>query len=273
MTVPSTLHRFVADDGVGLVYREWGAEHASNGRPPVVLHHGFLVDAVVNWELPGIVDLLVGAGHRVIAIDARGHGRSDKPHDPARYGESHMAADLHDLFDHLGLDDPGQVGQMDLVGYSMGAVVALVAASTSGTRGRIRRLVVGGVGGAIVRLGGVDRAVLDPSDLAAALRAPDPSALAAGEARNFRMAAEQFGNDLEALACQAEAVHRSPIDLAAITAPTLVIVGRDDHLAREPELLVDAIPDASLTLVEGDHMSAVSGAFATHVVDHLAGPT
>jgi len=255
------VSRFTADDGIEIYYREWGAEHADSGRPPVFLHHGFLVDGAINWELPGVAAALVAAGHRVIAPDARGHGRSGKPHDPARYGEARMAADLDDLFDELGVDS------VHLAGYSMGAVVSLVAASTNP---RITRLAIGGVGGGIVQLGGVDRRVLDPGSLAAALRSSDPSSLPPGEALNFRRAAEQFGNDLEALACQADSIHRSPIDLAAITAPTLVLAGRDDPLAAEPELLSSAIPGARLQIVDGDHMSAVGPQLTAALVEHFA---
>lgn len=254
------MSRFAADDGVEIFYREWG--DGVPGAPPVVLHHGFLVDGAINWELPGVVDALVAGGHRVVAPDARGHGKSGKPHDPARYGEVRMAADLDDLFDELGVES------VYLAGYSMGAVVSLVAASTNP---RVARLAVGGVGGGIVSLGGLDRRVLDPGALAEALRTSDPASLPAGEPRNFRLAAERFGNDLEALACQAESVHRNPIDLAAIAVPTLVVAGRDDPLAKSPELLAGAIPGARCQIVDGDHMSAVGPQFAALLVEHFSG--
>ena len=85
------MERFVSFDGTEIAYQEWGSDR---GAPPVVLHHGYVVDANVNWVLPGVVDALVAAGRRVVAPDARGHGASGKPHDPARYGEDRMARDL-----------------------------------------------------------------------------------------------------------------------------------------------------------------------------------
>ena len=49
---------------------------------PVLLIHGFASDRVQNWRAPGWYDMLTGAGYRVVAMDCRGHGESDKPHDP-----------------------------------------------------------------------------------------------------------------------------------------------------------------------------------------------
>jgi pimeloyl-ACP methyl ester carboxylesterase len=71
-----------------------------------------------------------------VALDARGHGASGKPHDPSFYGEEKMAGDLRQLFDLSGTQ------QVDLVGYSMGANVSLLTASQDT---RVRRLMVCGV--------------------------------------------------------------------------------------------------------------------------------
>jgi pimeloyl-ACP methyl ester carboxylesterase len=114
------MERFESWDGIEIAYQEWGARSDS---PPVVLHHGFVADANANWVATGVVDALLAAQHRVIAPDARGHGASEKPHDPDRYGEQRMARDLAALLDVVG--EP----EIDLVGYSMGAVVALIFAS------------------------------------------------------------------------------------------------------------------------------------------------
>ena len=46
---------------------------------PILLIHGFASNARTNWVNPGWVDTLVKAGRRVIALDNRGHGASDKP--------------------------------------------------------------------------------------------------------------------------------------------------------------------------------------------------
>ncbi len=137
---------FRSSDGLDIAYHCWGAP---GPQPPVVLQHGFIGTARGNWEVPGIVAALVAAGRQAVAPDARGHGASAKPHDPAFYGEARMARDVIELADHLGL------GGFDLAGYSMGAVVSLIVGST-GTR--VRRLAVGGVGEG-GRLGGAETSV------------------------------------------------------------------------------------------------------------------
>ncbi len=73
---------FTSFDGLKIAYMVWGAPGAL---PPVFLHHGFIANGTLNWVRPGIVASLTDAGRQVIAIDARGHGDSDKPHDSAFY--------------------------------------------------------------------------------------------------------------------------------------------------------------------------------------------
>lgn len=252
--------RFAADDGVEIAHYEWGAEHAG---PPVILHHGFLADARLNWVAPGVVDALVAAGRRVLALDARGHGRSDKPRDPARYGEAAMARDLMRLADRVG------AARYDLVGYSMGAIVSLIAAAGDA---RVRRLVVGGVGAGVVELGGVDTRALPSAALVAALEADDPSRIADPAVARFRAFADAVGADRLALAAHARVVHATPIALERIGAPTLVLVGESDPLAARPEILQAAIPDAALRIVSGDHLGALADpGFAPAIVAFLAG--
>src|SRR6202021_322198 len=110
------MKSFKSWDRTEIVYQEWGEQ---TDLPPVVLHHGFVVDANANWVAPGILDALLDAGRRVLAPDARGHGQSGKPHDRDSYGEQRMAKDLEILLDVCG--EP----QMDLVGCSRGAIVWL----------------------------------------------------------------------------------------------------------------------------------------------------
>ncbi len=253
---------FTSPDGLTLHYRTWGEP---GGRPPVVLQHGFIADGRLNWEAPGVVAALLGAGRHAVALDARGHGESDKPHDPARYGEPRMAADVRALADHLGFDG------FDLVGYSMGGIVSLLVAAADP---RVRRLVVGGIGEGVVRFGGVDQRALRRPALAAALRADDPSTITDPAVRAFRAFADATGGDRLALAAQAEAAHAAPIDLAAVTAPALVLIGAADPLAAHPEVLAAAIgtgAGAEVRRVPGDHLGAVrEPAFAAAIVEFLA---
>lgn len=98
-------------DGVKIRYFAAGQGEA------LVLIHGFSGSASTAWLKPGVFDALVNAGFHVIALDNRGHGGSDKPHDPASYGVN-MAEDVGRLLDHLSID------QAHVVGYSMGGKIA-----------------------------------------------------------------------------------------------------------------------------------------------------
>ena len=93
---------------------------------PVVLIHGWMGDSSM-WgrDQAGNTKLNTtdAKGFQVIAMDCRGHGKSDKPHDPASYGPE-MAADVVRLLDHLKLE------KAHLVGYSSGAYIAGKVAAT-----------------------------------------------------------------------------------------------------------------------------------------------
>lgn len=258
----ATTTRFTADDGIEIAAYEYRPDRPADGLPPVVLHHGFAADTVSNWVSPGVVDALLDAGRTVISIDARGHGASDKPHDVGSYGESRMSHDLTQLLDEL------ELTRVDLAGYSMGAIVSAVTASRDR---RIRRMVIGGIGGRIARLGNGRTEGLDRSAIAEALLTDDPDSVTDPSARAFRRFADSTGGDRLALAAQMQAAHTSPIALGDITAPTLLIVGDRDPLASDPESLVEAISDGELRIVPGDHLSAVAAPeFADELVSFLA---
>lgn len=255
----SAVQSFTSWDDIEIAYQEWGEEGSS---PVVVLHHGFGVDAEANWVGPGVVDALVAARRRVVAPDARGHGHSEKPHDPGSYGEQRMARDLAALLEVIG------ASRVDLVGYSMGAVVSLIFSSEEE---RVRRLVVGGVGEGIIECGGVDRRAVSNESIIEALSAGDPATLNASGAAVFRALADAVGADRKALIAQASSVYRGHIALERISAPTLVLAGDADPLAVRPEVLATAIPEATLKIVSGDHVGAIADPrFTQSIVDFLA---
>ncbi|MBI1685632.1 alpha/beta fold hydrolase [Caulobacter hibisci] len=239
------MPRFTTSDGLSIAYQAWGEDAAS---PPVVLHHGFSASGLINWKAPGIVDALVAAGRKVIAIDARGHGASDKPHDAAFYGEARMAQDVSELIDHLA------VPTIDLAGYSMGAIVALICASREP---RVRRLVAAGVGEGVVATGGVDTRHVPSAAIVEALLADAPATISHPAALPFRQFADAIGADRRALAAQASVVHAQPIPLDRIAAPTLILAGDADPLAVHPDRLAAAIAGARALVVRGDHRTAV----------------
>lgn len=98
-------------DGVSLRYISGGSGET------VILLHGFSGSADGLYVKPGTFDALVDAGYRVVALDQRGHGQSDKPYDPVSYGMN-MVEDVRRLIDQLDVD------KVHLVGYSMGSKVA-----------------------------------------------------------------------------------------------------------------------------------------------------
>jgi pimeloyl-ACP methyl ester carboxylesterase len=253
------VRSFATWDGIEIAYQQWGRP---TRLPPVVLQHGFAADANANWVVPGVVDALLAAGRQVIAPDARGHGGSEKPHDPSCYGEQRMARDLGRMLDLIG---PAQV---DLVGYSMGAIVSLIFSSEDE---RVRRLVLGGVGSGVIECGGVDRRAIPNESIIEALSVDDPSTLEDQGAQAFRALADAFGADRRALVAQAKSVYRGQIALDRIAAPTLVLAGDEDPLAVRPRVLADALPDATLRIIPGNHIAAVANpSFARLIADFLA---
>ena len=91
---------------------------------PVVLIHGWMGDSSM-WgaDLFGNTKLKPAEGFQVIALDCRGHGKSDKPHDAAQYGPE-MAADVVRLLDHL------KIEKAHLIGYSSGTFIASKVVAT-----------------------------------------------------------------------------------------------------------------------------------------------
>ena len=87
---------------------------------PVVLIHGLHSSGAMNWTLPGITAALA-QNHRVIVLDCRGHGKSEKPETDSAYGTA-MVQDVVALLTHL------DIMKAHVVGYSMGGMIALKTA-------------------------------------------------------------------------------------------------------------------------------------------------
>ena len=103
---------------------------------PVILIHGLYSSALMNWSAPGITAEL--AKHfRVVALDCRGHGQSGKPEAEGSYG-TNMVEDVVRLMDHL------HIAKAQVVGYSMGGMIAMKLAVTHPER--VSTLVLGGMG-------------------------------------------------------------------------------------------------------------------------------
>ena len=105
----ATHGTFTASDGVKIHYLEAGTGS------PVVLIHGYTGTAEGNWFSNGVAEALA-KNHHVIAIDCRGHGKSEKPHDTTKYGKQ-MVRDVLKLMDHL------KIQKAHVHGYSMGGFI------------------------------------------------------------------------------------------------------------------------------------------------------
>jgi pimeloyl-ACP methyl ester carboxylesterase len=81
--------------------------------PPLVLQHGF-GSTLYDWYQGGYVDGL-NDDYRLILVDARGHGQSDKPHDPSAYAMAELVGDIVAVLDDLG------VARAHYFGHSLGA--------------------------------------------------------------------------------------------------------------------------------------------------------
>jgi pimeloyl-ACP methyl ester carboxylesterase len=191
-----------------------------------------------------VLDLLLDAGYRVIALDARGHGLSEKPHDPEAYGGDAMRRDVQALLDELGID------RGIVIGYSMGAAVTLRLAMTDP---RIRAVALLGAGENMAdREGGVERR----TSMAEAFRVDDVEALPP-RVRVFREMADAIRADREALgALLAAPWPDTATGLEAVSVPVIVICGLDDDEVGSPEALVAQLSDAEVVRVPGDHFTA-----------------
>ena len=230
----------IAADGVRIAYEVVGEGE------PVVLVHGFASHRGQNWRETGWYKTLTGAGLQVVALDCRGHGESDKPHDPAAYGESVMADDIRLVIAAAGLT------RADVMGYSMGAMLTLRLAYDHPEC--VTRAILGGVGDMYLSRENSWRA-----GIADAIGTDDTSQLSPMQWM-FREFAGQKGKDVEALAACMRAP-RKPLtedELATIRTPMLVVAGSRDLISGPPNALAAALGNAKyVTVSDRDHMLTV----------------
>lgn len=196
---------------------------------PVLLVHGFASSFHLNWQESGLSYLLEDAGREVIGVDLLGHGDAPKPHDPAEYAD--LGARVVDVL------PPS--GQVDAVGFSMGARTLIEVASAHPER--FGKLVFAGVGDNLFADG-------DREPIAHAIETGDGGP--GGVAALFVSFAAGSGNDPKALAaCMRR--NEPPIteeQLARITSPALVILGDKDFVG-SGERLANALPNAQLKVL------------------------
>ena len=229
---------FASFDGTRIAWRELG-----EGRP-VVLIHGYFSDAETNWIRYGHAAALAAAGRRVIMPDLRGHGDSDRPHDPAAYPPDALAKDGHALVAHLGLTD------YDLGGYSLGARTTSRMLATGATP---KKIVFSGMG-----LEGL----VDTGRRAGHFRHILGN-LGRHERGSPAWLAEAFlkttGGDPVALLGVLDTFVDTPLaTVQGFAQPALVLAGADDQDNGSAPALADALPNATYVEVPGNHMSSVT---------------
>ncbi|HZH09462.1 MAG TPA: alpha/beta hydrolase [Microvirga sp.] len=236
--------RYFNSNGVSIAYIDV-PPHEGQG-DPILLIHGFASNHAVNWVNTLWVKTLTREGYRVIALDNRGHGESEKLYDPEAYNSYRMAEDATRLLDHLGIE------RADVMGYSMGARITAHMALAAPER--MRSALLGGLGIHLIDGVGLPLGIADAMEVRSLEELTDPMQ------RMFRAFAEQTGSDLRALAACIRGSRQALTkeEVASITLPTLVAVGTNDDVAGSASELVKLLPNATALDIPGrDHNLAV----------------
>ena len=234
----------IASNGITVHYRLEGAG------VPLILQHGF-TDSSESWYELGYVDALKSQ-FRLILPDTRGHGQSDKPHDPAAYTPVNFAADIVAILDHIGAP------KADYWGYSQGGWIAFALARHAAER--VSRFVIGGSSASAASAFPSEPGKEDP--LLATLRK------GAGEMLKFydkwltpALAKRLLANDTAALiACRQQRLTAQPYaDIVdKIDVPTLVYAGSADPIHDAARQSASQIPGAEFVSLPGlAHIAAM----------------
>jgi pimeloyl-ACP methyl ester carboxylesterase len=227
-------HNGYADvNGLHMYYEVYGA-----GSPLVLLHGGMLT---IDLNFATLIPTL-SRRHRVIGVEMQGHGRTadlDRAITPAA-----LASDIVGLLDLLGID------RAHVLGHSMGGAVTLELGISYPAR--VRSLVSASVS---VRPDGLHEDLTDPAKQATSTRMPTEQ-----DFRDFREAYQLLSphpdhfDDFLAMLSQSNADTRGWSDeqLAAITAPTLLVLGdRDFTTIEHGGLMLQLIPGSQLAVLPG----------------------
>jgi pimeloyl-ACP methyl ester carboxylesterase len=123
------MPRTRSPDGTTIYFEEVGSG------PILVLQHGFLGNGA-NWERYGYVEALKER-FRLLIMDARGHGKSGKPHEPEAYSTERRVEDVVTVVESAG------GGQAAFWGYSMGGRAGFGCMAY--TPELFERIIVGGI--------------------------------------------------------------------------------------------------------------------------------
>jgi pimeloyl-ACP methyl ester carboxylesterase len=229
-----TDNYFEASDGIRIHYWEMGRG------TPVVLIHGYRQSGQL-WLDNGVADAL-GRNHRVMVVDARGHGLSDKPHDPLKYGPQ-MTEDVIELLDHLKID------KAHIHGFSMGGFMV-----THLLTRHPARFLTASYGGSGIR-------EVDPKWITKV--PPDAEGTHPHEAAAWQALRDNPVLDREAVEAAAayplrEGGERGQLDLTQVRIPVLAINGEYDGFHAKTHRMERELADFTNVMLAGhSHLSAI----------------
>lgn len=227
-----------AADGTRLATYSWGDLDA----PTAVIVHGFASSTYDTWVLTGWTQILADAGYRVLAIDLRGHGRSDKPHESGAYAIPTLAGDVETVLDTYLVEDAVYLG------YSLGARVGWDVARDLPQS--IDRAVLGGVPD------GIPLGHLDIAQVRAHIDTGAPVTDATTQ-RYIALSERVPGNDLRALLALAQGMLDSqtidPDPAQAPSQPILFATGSEDAVIEGSRALAVAAPQSQFFEIPRRH--------------------
>jgi pimeloyl-ACP methyl ester carboxylesterase len=244
---------YTDNDGVRIHYEVKG------DGPPLVLQHG-LSSNMSRWSAAGFVDALK-SDYKIMLIDARGHGDSDKPYDADVYDRKIMASDVIAVLDAEGVD------RSHYMGYSMGGSIGFGLAESYPDR--FHSLIIGGMHP--YPINGLDNLIeMLKGGMEAWVGSMDPQPTP--ERKKMLLA-----NDPRSITAAALGLRNRP-DLSHVlptmTMPCLVYAGDADDLQVGAEKCVKDMPNVTWASLPGlDHGQAMerSDMVLPHVRSFLSG--
>jgi pimeloyl-ACP methyl ester carboxylesterase len=249
---------FTTSDGIKIHYLTQGTVGSW-----VVLIHGYTGNAQGNWFDNGVAPALAKK-HRVVAIDCRNHGKSDKP----ELGGRGLARDVVELMDHL------KIQKAHVHGYSMGGSITAQLLATIPDR-----IVTAAFGGSGVRetdpekakaAEALDSKGVDPQEVDARRGLRIHAAMANGMSEDAatKQVDEQLKTEAAAGATpQVAAGTRTPppqvqIDLTQVKIPVIAIIGEYDSPNARTARMQRELPGFKLTLLPGkSHLTAIAAPY------------
>jgi pimeloyl-ACP methyl ester carboxylesterase len=244
-----------SNEGISIHYRVEG------DGPPVVFGHGITSSSDV-WYERGFVSALKPK-YRLVLIDARGHGQSDKPHDPQSYTTEKCASDIVAVLDDLGLNTATYWG------YSMGGQHGYALAQHA--LDRVACFVIGGATAGSERAFPAEGGNEDP--MMAAFRAgPDEILKFYGAWATPLMRDRVRANDHAALIACLQGLRlnteRFSGVVRTIAVPTLLYAGSADPVHDPIRQTASDIPGAQFVSLPGlSHVAA--NCSSDHVLPHV----